>query len=78
MIDELNSQRNNSAASGNQQYIMDGVTSQGSSFINQNHHGAAGGIVLMDATIRNERRIIGSEVPGNIKPNLNGINIMGT
>jgi hypothetical protein len=73
MIDELNSQRNNSANSGN--HIMDGVTSQGSSFINHNHNG---GIVLMDATVRNERRVIGSEVPGNIKPNLNGGNIMGT
>lgn len=57
---------------------MDGVTSQGSSFINHNHHGNAGAIVLMDATVRNERRVIGSEVPGNIKPNLNGGNIMGT
>jgi hypothetical protein len=56
---------------------MDGVTSHESSFINKNHLGAAGGIVLMDATARNERRVIGSEVPGNIKPNLNGSKVMG-
>lgn len=59
MIDELNSQRNNSANSGN------GATSQGSSFVN-------GGIV----TVRNERRVVGSEVPGNIV--MNGSKIMGT
>ena len=73
MIDELNSQRNTSAASGNQQYMMDGVTSQESSFLNHQ-----GGIVLMDATtVRTDRRVIGSEVPANIKANLNGSNIMG-
>ena len=70
MIDELNSQRNNSANSGNH-IMMDGVTSQGSTFINNN-----GGIVLMDASVRNERRVVGSEVPGNII--LNGSKIMGT
>ncbi len=67
MIDELNSQRNDSANSGGNH--MDGVTSQGSSFVN-------GGIVLMDATVRNERRVVGSEVPGNIV--MNGSKIMGT
>jgi len=50
---------------------MDGATSHESSFVNNNNPGT---ILLMDSSLRTDRRAIVSEVPANIKANLSGNN----